>query len=110
MAPSSTQHQDISMALSTTINNYISANIRDGKVYAAPFAVFLNDNGCHGAPDFIIKIVSPSSRRMDYSIKQFKHCGAGIKEYWIVNLSKETITIYNYQKDASHCFTASRIL
>lgn len=120
MAPPSTQHQDISMTLSTIINSYISSNTGNCKVYAAPFAVFLNDNdtdyiepdisvicdrskiddkGCHGAPDFIIEIVSPGSRRMDYSIKQFKYCGAGVKEYWIVDPSKETITVYNYQKD-----------
>ncbi len=120
MAPPSTRHQDISMALCTLIHNYISSNKGDCKVYAAPFAVFLNDNdtnymepdisvicdknkldndGCHGAPDFIIEIVSPGSRRMDYSIKQFKYCDAGVREYWIVDPSKETITVYNYQKD-----------
>lgn len=120
MAPPSTRHQDISMALSTIIDSYISSNKGNCKVYAAPFAVFLNDNdtnyiepdisiicdkskidddGCHGAPDFIIEIVSPSSRRMDYSIKQFKYCDAGVKEYWIVDPSRETITVYNYQKD-----------
>lgn len=120
MAPPSTKHQDISMALSTIINNYISSREGNCKVYAAPFAVFLNDDdvnyvepdisvicdkskideyGCHGAPDFIIEIVSPSSRRMDYSIKQYKYCGAGVREYWIVDPLKETIVVYNYQKD-----------
>lgn len=120
MAQPSTRHQDISMTLSTIITNYISSKNGNCKVYAAPFAVFLNDDdtnylepdisvicdkskiddsGCHGAPDFIIEIVSPSSHRMDYSIKQFKYCGAGVKEYWIVDPSKETITVYNYQKE-----------
>lgn len=120
MAPPSTRHQDISMTLSTIINNYISSKNGNCKVYAAPFAVFLNDDdtnylepdinvicdkskiddsGCHGAPDFIIEIVSPSSHRMDYSIKQFKYCCAGVKVYWIVDPSKETITVYNYQKE-----------
>lgn len=44
MAPPSTRHQDISMALCTLIHNYISSGKGDCKVYAAPFAVFLNDN------------------------------------------------------------------
>lgn len=120
MALPSTQHQDLSMTLSTIISSYISENNKNCKVYAAPFAVFLNDDdanyiepdisiicdkakigvdGCHGAPDFIIEIVSPSSRRMDYSIKQYKYCNAGVKEYWIVDPSQETITVYNYQND-----------
>lgn len=30
----------------------------------------LNDNGCNGAPDWIIEIVSPGSRKMDY----YKSC------------------------------------
>lgn len=29
----------------------------------------LTDRGCSGAPDFIIEVVSPSSRKMDYSTK-----------------------------------------
>lgn len=44
MAPSSIRHQDISMGLRTIINNYIFSNQGSCKVYAAPFAVFLNDN------------------------------------------------------------------
>lgn len=120
MAPPNTKHQDISMTLSTIFNNYVSAKKGGCKVYAAPFAVFLNntdttyvepdisvicdkdkldEKGCHGAPDFIIEIVSPGSRRMDYSIKQFKYCAAGVKEYWIIDPSRETIVVYNYQKD-----------
>lgn len=120
MAPPNTKHQEISMTLSTAINSYISSHNGNCKVYAAPFAVFLNknatnyvepdisiicdkdkldDRGCHGAPDFIIEIVSPGSRRMDYSIKQFKYCEACVKEYWIIDPAKETITVYNYQRD-----------
>ena len=26
----------------------------------------LDNKGCHGAPDWVIEIVSPSSKRMDY--------------------------------------------
>lgn len=102
ISPPSTKHQVISMALCTIINTYIAKNKGKCKVLAAPFSVFLNknntnyvepdisvicdkdkidDKGCHGAPDFIIEIVSPSSRRMDYSIKQFKYCDAGVKQY-----------------------------
>lgn len=43
MAPPGTKHQDISMALSTIINNYISSNKRDCKVYAAPLLYRFTD-------------------------------------------------------------------
>ena len=33
----------------------------------------LTDKGCNGAPDWIIEIVSPASKRMDYYTKLFKY-------------------------------------
>ena len=89
-----TSHQRISSKLHQLIANYIDSKHGECEVFAAPFAVFLNaykDNyvepdlsiicdkhkiekdGCHGAPDWIIEIVSPSSRRMDYYIKLFSY-------------------------------------
>ena len=86
----------------------------------APFAVFLNeddknyvepdisvicspskltDKGCVGAPDWIIEIVSPGSRRMDYFIKLFKYRTAGVREYWIVDPEKNRITVYNFESE-----------
>ena len=85
----------------------------------APFAVFLNDeknyvepdifvicdpdkiddDGCHGAPDWIVEIVSPGSRRMDYMIKLFKYRSAGVREYWIVDPEKNRIIVYNFADD-----------
>lgn len=80
-------HQKLVGQLSRIIGNYIESNHGSCEIYPAPFAVFikkddknyvepdisvicdkskLSDRGCEGAPDFIIEIVSPSSRRMDY--------------------------------------------
>ena len=88
----------------------------------APFAVFLNaddknyvepdisvicdrdkltDKGCTGAPDWIIEIVSPGSRRMDYYTKLFKYRTAGVREYWIVDPAKERTTVYHFEEDAA---------
>ena len=61
------------------IENYIRSNNKFCEVFPAPFAVFLdenyvesdvfvickkdklNDKGYHGAPDWVIEVVSPSS-------------------------------------------------
>lgn len=59
----------------------------------------LDDGGCHGALDWIIEIVSPSSKSRDYMIKLFKYCTAGVREYWIVNPTKELITVYGFEMD-----------
>ena len=89
-------------------------------VYAAPFAVFLNnddinyvepdlsvicdlskldDKGCHGAPDWVIEIVSSGSRSRDYMTKLFKYRTAGVREYWIVDPDKQMIMVYGFEKD-----------
>ena len=120
MAPPSRIHQEILMELSATLRDYIRKNTGNCKVYPAPFAVFLGednknyvepdisvicdknkltDKGCNGAPDFVIEIVSPSSQRMDYQIKLFKYRTAGVKEYWIVNPSTQTTTVYGFEHD-----------
>ena len=89
-------------------------------MFPAPFAVFLNQNdknyvepdisvicdkdkitdqGCNGAPDWIIEIVSPSSRKMDYFRKLFKYRTAGVREYWVIDPDKEIITVYHFEMD-----------
>lgn len=67
----------------------------------------LTDRGCNGAPDWIIEIVSPGSRRMDYSTKLFKYRASGVREYWIVDPHKNRITIWNFTMDdtAEYTFT-----
>ena len=114
------------MNLSAEIREYISKNNGFCKVYPAPFAVFLNkddktyvepdisiicdkskldDRGYNGAPDWIIEIVSPASRRMDYYTKLFRYRTAGVREYWIVDPSKNQIIVYDFEHGDMEQFT-----
>lgn len=61
----------------------------------------LTDKGCSGAPDWIIEIVSPSSRTMDYYTKLFKYRTAGVREYWIVDHARNLVTVYDFQNDSA---------
>lgn len=120
MAAPSRIHQKFVMTLSNSIYNYIQGKNGDCEVYPSPFAVFLNadneiylepdisvicdkdkltDEGCKGAPDWIIEIVSPSSRSMDYNKKLLKYGTAGVREYWIVDPIKQLIRVYNFEQD-----------
>lgn len=122
MAPPSTRHQRISNYISTEINLFIRSHGGNCEVFAAPFAVFLKDEneqdnyvepdisvicdsekldekGCHGAPDWIIEIVSPSSKSMDYGKKQALYLSSGVREYWIVDPIRETVMIYRSSDD-----------
>lgn len=119
MAPPSRTHQKISWKLHQAIANYIDSKDGACEVYAAPFAVFLNEDdtnyvepdisvicdpskldekGCHGAPDWVIEIVSKSSRSMDYFTKLFKYESSGVKEYWIIDPEKEMVMVYQFDK------------
>lgn len=62
----------------------------------------ISDKGIQGAPDFIVEIVSPSSRKMDYSTKNAIYVDAGVREYWIVDPLKKRMTVYYYEEDAAH--------
>lgn len=120
MAPTSRTHQRLVSKLNQNIANYIDSHNGDCEVFPAPFAVFLNkddfnyvepdisvicdsskmdEKGCHGAPDWIIEIVSPSSKRVDYYTKLFKYRSAGVREYWIVDPAKEQVMVYRFEKE-----------
>ena len=58
-----------------------------------------------GAPDWIIEIISPGSRQMDYYTKLFKYRTAGIREYWIVDPEKNRILVYNFETEQTGDYT-----
>lgn len=120
MSPPNRDHQKISAKIHQAIANYIDSKKGSCEVYAAPFSVFLNaddknyvepdisvicdknkldDKGCNGAPDWIIEIVSPSSRSMDYMTKLFKYRTSGVREYWIIDRQKNRVIVYSFDKD-----------
>ena len=120
MAPPSWTHQRISSRLHQVIANYIDSKNGTCQVLAAPFAVFLNEDdinyvepdisvicdeskldekGCHGAPDWIIEIVSQSSKSRDYMTKLFKYRTADVREYWIVDPENRMVMVYEFEKD-----------
>ena len=120
MAPPNRLHQELVSQFTKIIGQYIDNHHGSCKVYPAPFAVFLNadnktyvepdisvicdksklnDRGCSGAPDWIIEIVSPGTKRIDYGVKLFKYRTAGVREYWIVNPLTKTVNVYFFEKE-----------
>lgn len=115
MATPVTVHQRILVKLVFEIETYIRKNKGNCELLPAPFGVYikkddrnyvepdisvichgdkLDEKGCHGAPDWVIEIVSPSSRRMDYVRKTALYQETGVREYWIVDPIREIVTIY----------------
>ncbi|MBQ4577016.1 MAG: Uma2 family endonuclease, partial [Firmicutes bacterium] len=47
-----------------------------------------------GAPDLIVEILSPSTKRKDMTIKLNKYLEAGVREYWLVDPEKKKVIVY----------------
>ncbi|MCM1046088.1 MAG: Uma2 family endonuclease [Candidatus Gastranaerophilales bacterium] len=120
MASPSQIHQEISMQLSTVINNYILRKKGTCSVFNAPFDVKLSDKPltivqpdimvicdknkldgkrCNGAPDFIIEIVSPGNPSDDYIRKLYYYKNAGVREYWIVDPRRKMVVVNYFEEN-----------
>ena len=121
MAAPSRIHQEILMFLSKTIANYIDSKKGPCKVYPAPFAVKLlkendktvvepdisvicdpnklTDQGCTGAPDWIVEIISPGNSSHDYVRKLNLYMDAGVREYWIADPLSKKIFVYHLEQE-----------
>ncbi len=53
-----------------------------------------DDKGVRGAPDFIIEILSPSTRRHDMLVKFNLYQRAGVREYWIVDPNSKSVQVF----------------
>ena len=118
MAPPSFTHQKLISRLSRIIGNFIAEQGGNCEVIPAPFAVNLDAEDKSWVepdisvicdmnkisetldrvfPDWIIEIVSPSSVRMDYVKKLNLYMDSGVREYWIVDPSRERTVIYHLE-------------
>jgi Uma2 family endonuclease len=114
------KHQTVSMNLSVALGHFLRRR-RIGSVFAAPFDVVfsdldvvepdllyisreradvLTDQHVRGAPDLVIEIFSPSTRKTDEVIKRNLYQRYGVSEYWVVDPELETIKIYRRVDDA----------
>ena len=108
-------HQGISGELYVQLHGFLKG--RPCKVYYAPFTVrlsvgqgadtvlepdlvvvcdesILDKQGCVGAPDLVIEILSPSTSKKDMTIKFNKYLQHGVKEYWIVDPDNNTVIVH----------------
>ena len=120
MASPSQIHQTLLTELLVSIRNYLRKKGGECQVFPAPFDVKLSDRPltvvqpdimivcdknkldrkrCNGAPDFIIEIVSPGNPSDEYIRKAFYYKNAGVREYWIVDPRRKTVTVNYFEAD-----------
>lgn len=54
----------------------------------------LRRKGIYGAPDLVVEVLSPGTRRNDRGRKKDMYEKHGVREYWIVNPQEQTIEQY----------------
>lgn len=75
----------------------------DNKTMVQPDILILCDRsklrrrGIMGAPDFIVEILSDSTRKKDMTIKLQKYKNAGVREYWMIDWESERVIAYEFE-------------
>ncbi len=52
-----------------------------------------------GAPDLIVEVLSPSTRKRDMMMKHYKYGYAGVREYWLVDPKDKILIQYDMEQN-----------
>jgi Uma2 family endonuclease len=121
MSAPNTAHQRILTALSAEFYAFLKG--KPCEVFVAPFDVRLfyeedesddtvvqpdvvvvcdpekiGEEGCRGAPDLAVEILSPSNTAIEMERKRLLYREAGVLEYWIVDPKNKHISFHFLQK------------
>jgi Uma2 family endonuclease len=112
------RHQEVVMEIAWTLVNY--AKEHGGKVFPAPTDVFFSDvdvvepdvlfvteaslakletKFVRGAPDLVVEVSSPTTRRLELVRKRALYERYGVPEYWYVDLDADRIEVYRLDRD-----------
>lgn len=50
--------------------------------------------GVLGAPDFVLEVLSPSTKKKDLLTKLIKYMDARVKEYWVIDPDRRALVVY----------------
>jgi Uma2 family endonuclease len=60
----------------------------------------IGPEGCRGAPDLVIEILSPSNTAIEMERKFSLYQEAGVREYWIVDSKNNILRVHYFQDSA----------
>lgn len=59
----------------------------------------IDGKGCIGAPDIVIEVLSPGNNKKDLNFKYEIYERAGVREYWVLNPSEQSLLKYVLNQD-----------
>jgi len=62
----------------------------------------IKEKNIKGAPDFIVEVLSPATAKRDEGIKRDLYQASGVKEYWLVHPTDQTINQYSLTDNIYH--------
>ncbi len=96
------EHEGECLPLISPINVQLD---KDNKTIVQPDVIVVCDlelmakKVLYGAPEFVLEVLSPSTKSKDMLIKLRKYKEAGCKEVWMVDPDKKTIAVYDFRSD-----------
>lgn len=118
LSPSKT-HQIIVRELITDIVNYIRKKKGKCQLFPDPFDTIISNNtlikpdilvicnddklsedGIQGAPDFVIEVLSKSTKTKDLKKKLPAYREAGVRECWMIDPEYEKVIVYRFEEKA----------
>lgn len=58
-----------------------------------------------GAPDFVLEVMSESSRTKDKVTKRDKYRKAGCREYWLIDPLEERVKVFGFESGVDGLYT-----
>lgn len=118
MSPANIQHIRIQRRLTMIIGNFLQGKkcevFAEAEVRLSPIDHLIpdicivcepsqvKDTHIEGAPDFVVEVLSPSTRRKDITVKKDAYERFGVKEYWIINPKEECIEVYRLNEQGCY--------
>ncbi len=119
-AAPNTRHQRVVTRLTGLLWSFVQGR-RLGEVFVAPFDVVLSDTdvvepdllfvsparaadtltdaNMRGAPDLVVEVGSPSTRKVDETTKRRLYERSGVGEYWVVDPELDEVKVYRRAGD-----------
>ena len=94
MSGASYEHQLLAFNIAYQLESYVRMNKGECSVSVVCDKDKLTKKRVEGAPDLVIEVLSPSTKKKDHTIKLNKYLEAGVREYWLIDPVNKKVIVY----------------